>query len=137
MEAIDDLRKEIKSYFPESSELQLSSSYAQHRRFNFYFEIKKDYAFLLYLNWDGDSDRFTLKCLEFSDPQTLDALIAAYPQSGARTFNIGNPRSAVSFIYLAQNRLRVTERRGVINATDESGEISGNQLIRCIDPILQ
>lgn len=137
MEAIDDLRKEIKLYFPESSELQLSSSYAQHRRFNFYFEIQKEYAFLLYLNWEGDSDRFTLKCLEFSDSDTLGTLIAAYPQSGARTFNIGSPRSAVSFIYLAQNRLQITERRGIINATDESSEISGNQLIRCIDPALQ
>ena len=103
MNTIDYLRDEIKRHFPESSELQLSGDFAQRRRFNFYFKIKDKYPYLLYLNWDGEYDQFILKCLEFVNEEILEKLIAEYPESGAKTFNLGKPCFTVSFIYHARN----------------------------------
>ena len=134
MNAIDYLRDAIKTYFPESSELHLSGFYKNHRRFNFYFEIKAECPFLLYLNWDGDEDRFTLKCLEFINPEILRKLVSAYPDTGSKAFNIGKPRSVVSFFYLGENRLSALEFKGTISLNIESNEITAAQLMQCIDP---
>lgn len=135
MPAIEYLRNEIKNYFSKSRELQLSETFPSGRRFNFYFEIDIEARFLLYLNWD-EGDRFTLKCLEFSDPELLNTLIKAYPENGSKTFNIGQPRSTVSFIFRNENHLTVTEVKGVINLHLESRDISAPQLIKCVDPAL-
>lgn len=134
MNAIDYLRNEIRSYFPESSELQLSSTFALHRRFNFYFEITSGYPFLLYLNWDGEGDRFTLKCLEFNDSEVLSRLIRVYPEMGSKSFNIGKPRTTVSFIYDADNKLRPTEFKGLTNVNVDSNDMTGFTLMQCVDP---
>ncbi|MBE9465166.1 hypothetical protein ACFP1I_15870 [Dyadobacter subterraneus] len=136
MDAIDYLREEIKTYFPESSELQLSGEFAQRRRFNFYFKIKDNSAYLLYLNWDGEYDQFILKCLEFTNAEILEKLIAQYPLNGAKTFNLGQPCLAVSFIYRSENRLAVLDFKGPVDAEIHSREISGNKLMTCVDPDL-
>ena len=133
MDAIDNLRSEIKNYFAKSRELQLSGSFSQHRRFNFYFEIELDTPYLLYLNWD-EGDRFTLKCLEFAGSELLSNLIKTYPELGSKTFNVGQPRSMVSFIYRSANHLTVTELKGAINLQLDSRDISGAQLMQCVDP---
>lgn len=134
METIDYLREEIKSYFPHSAELQLSSTYAQQRRFNFYFKITDHYPYLLYLNWDGEYDRFILKCLEFADAQTLTGLMSEYPDKGARTFNIGQPKCTVSFIFHTADKPSVIDFKGPENVYVQSGEISGEALMKCVDP---
>ena len=134
MDPIDYIRAEIKSHFPESRELQLSSYFANHPRFNFYFSIKADYSYLLYLNGDEEGKRFTFKCLEFSDADILNELIAGYPKTGSKVFNIGKPKSTISFINLGEDRLAVTEVRGSINGHIDSHEISGSKLMQCVDP---
>ena len=134
MEAIDYLRDEIKSYFTESSELQLSSYYAQHRRFNFYFKITDNYPYLLYLNWDGEGNHFTLKCLEFNSCEILDTLIGKYPEKGAKSFNIGRPKLMVDFVYRDQDRLYISEYKGGIQEQVQSNEISRQRLMECVDP---
>jgi hypothetical protein len=134
MDAIDHIRGEIKSYYPKSAELQLSNAFARHRRFNFYFKIEPDIPYLLYLNWDGDGDRFTLKCLEFETHEMLTSLVAAYPDKGSNVFNIGRPRSAVSFIYYEKSRLRSTELRGIICAEIHYNELDLQKLMECVDP---
>ena len=137
MDAIDNLRDEIKSYFPESSELKLSKKFAQHRRFNFYFKIIPDYSYLLYLNWDGEGEyRFTLKCLEFSNAEVLNDLIEAYPETGSKVFNIGKPRSTVSFIYRSENKLSVTDVKGAVDINFDWNEITAKKLMECVDPAL-
>ncbi len=136
MNAIDYLRDEIKSYFPESSELQLSGEFAQRRRFNFYFKIKDNYSYMLYLNWDGEYDQFILKCLEFTNEEILEKLIAAYPETGAKTFNLGQPCLTVSFIYRGENKLAVLDFKGPVDAEIHSREISGIKLMECVDPEL-
>lgn len=135
MDALNDLREVIKSYFSDSSELYLSSSYANLRRFNFYFQIAPEQRFLLYLNWDGDGSRFTLKCLEFDSLETLQKLTDIYPDAGSKAFNIGKPRSVVSFFYQGENRLSALEFKGEIGLHIDSREISGNQLLQCVDPL--
>jgi len=134
MDAIDYLRGEIKSYFPESSELRLLDT--QQRRFNFYFKIKADSLYLIYLNWDGEYDKFILKCLEFPDAEILTGLIKAYPETGSKIFNIGKPKSTISFICLDENKLSVSDFKGPSSVNIDSKEISGNQLMQCIDPNL-
>jgi len=134
MESIDYLRREIKTYFPESQELQLSSYFAQHRRFNFYFQLTNDYRYLLYLNWDGDGNHFTLKCLEFESPELLDSLIAEYPEKGAKSFNIGHPKLMVDFLYRDQDRLYVTDYKGETQEPIQHIEITRNKLMECVDP---
>jgi hypothetical protein len=136
MKSIDYLRNEIKSYFPESIELQLSAYFAQHRRFNFYFKIKDNYPFLLYLNWDGEYDRFILKSLAFSNAEILEKLIAQYPENGAKTFNLGQPHKTVSFLYHYENKLSVLEFKGPVDAQIHSTQLSGNKLLQSIDPDL-
>jgi hypothetical protein len=132
MDALNYLRHEIKSYFPESSELQLSESYARQPRFNFYFEVLPGERFLLYLNWDGD--RFTLKCLEFIGSDMLKGLMNAYPEWGSRVFNAGKPRATVSFDYYEKDRLGALKFFGNISEQIHSHEISGKQLLQCVDP---
>jgi len=134
MEAIDYLRTEIKSYFTESSELQLSSYFAQHRRFNFYFKITGNYPYLLYLNWDGEGNHFTLKCLEFNSCELLDTLIAEYPEKGAKSFNIGQPKLMLDFIYRDQDRLYVTDYKGGSHEHVYAHEITRRKLMECVDP---
>lgn len=134
MDAIDYLRSEIKSYFPDSRELQLSIPLPQHRRFNFYFEIKSELPYLLYLNWDGDGDRFTIKCLEFASAEILANLISLYPDKGSNTFNMGKPRVAVAFICRGENRLFVSELRGTDQWDIHRNEISAQRLLQLIDP---
>ena len=136
MNAIDYLRGEIKAYFHDASELQLSSHFAAHRRFNFYFKIKNDCPYLLYLNWDGEYDKFILKCLEFPDAEILTGLIKAYPETGSKIFNIGKPKSTISFICRDENKLSVSDFKGPSSVNIDSKEISGNQLMQCIDPNL-
>lgn len=89
---------------------------------------------MLYLNWDGEYDRFILKCLEFTEAEILNGLIKAYPEIGSKSFNIGQPRSTVSFIYRDQNKLTVLDLKGSIHAEIDSNEISGLKLMQCIDP---
>ena len=134
MDSMDYLRSEIKTYFPESSELQLSGILATHRRFNFYFKIRSDYPFLLYLNSDGESERFTLKCLEFSSPELLSTLIDAYPETGTKIFNIGKPKLTASFIYRSENKLSITDLKGPISIHFDWNNTSGNKLMECVDP---
>ncbi len=136
MDSIDYLRSEIKLYFPDSEELQLSSHYAQQRRFNFYFKIKDEYPFLLYLNWDGDGDRFTLKCLEFNSAETLDMLASIYPGKGSNTFNMGKPKVTVAFIYRGENRLFVSELKGSDQWDIHRTDITADRLMQCLDPAL-
>ena len=134
MEAIDYLRGEIKSYFPESTELRLSG--IAQRRFNFYFEITANAHFLIYLNWDGEYDRFILKCLEFTNAEILAGLISTYPESGSKVFNSGKPKSTISFICLGENKLSVSDYKGSSSVLIESREITGAKLMQCIDPEL-
>lgn len=134
MEAIDYLRGEIKSYFPESTELRLSG--IAQRRFNFYFEISENTPFLVYLNWDGEYDRFILKCLEFASAEILAELIRTYPETGSKVFNSGKPKSTISFIFLGENKLSVSDFKGSSSVLIESKEITGNTLMQCIDPQL-
>jgi hypothetical protein len=134
MNAIDYLRGEIKAYFHDASELQLSSRFAAHRRFNFYFKIKNDCPYLLYLNWDGEYDRFILKCLEFGQAEILDKLIAEYPENGAKTFNLGQPYRTVTFIYKGENRLSVLDFKGPVDGDIQSSEITGYELMQSVDP---
>lgn len=134
MDALNYLRKEIKCYYPESSELLLSGSFANHPRFNFYFEIKPGARFLLYLNWDGDDLRYTLKCLEFSDWENLERLTNSYPTIGSKAFNIGQPRALISFLYHADNRLTALQFKGEINGETSPQEISGSELMQGLDP---
>ena len=136
MDPIDYFRNEIKSYFPQSTELTLSKAYAQHRRFNFYFTIKQHCPYLLYLNWDGEGDRFTLKCLEFKSADILSGLAAAYPEHGSKSFNAGQPKTTVSFIFKSQDNLSVTEFRGSENKQLNGGEIVGKRLMESVDPEL-
>ena len=134
MDAIDYIRGKIKSHFIESNELQLSGYFANHPRFNFYFSIKEDSCFLLYLNGDEEGKRFTLKCLEFSSAELLKTLIIAYHAAGSKAFNIGQPRSTVSFINLGEDKLALTEIKGNIKGNMDSQEISGDKLMECVDP---
>ena len=136
MDTIHYLRAEIKSYFPESSELQLSSSVAQNRRFNFYFKITEDVRFLIYLNWDGESNILVLKCLEFSNTEVLNKLVKEYPEGGSKTFNIGQPMSTVMFIYRGENKLSVKELKGSASIHFDWNEVSGKKLMECVDPAL-
>ena len=137
MNAIDYLRGEIKSYFPDSSELQLAGELAQHRRYNFYFKIKDINSYLLYLNWDGEYDQFILKCLEFGNEEILEKLISAYPETGAKAFNQGQPCLTVSFIYRGENKLAVLDFKGPVDAEIHSREITGTKLMACVDPALR
>jgi hypothetical protein len=134
MDVLNYLRDEIKAYFPESCELQLSSAFANQRRFNFYFEIAPEQRFLLYLSWDGDYDRFTFKSLEFSSVDVLRTLADAYPEKGSRTFNIGRPRSTVSFESKGNGNLSALEFKGEINFDTNAKEISGRELMKCVNP---
>ena len=134
MEAIDYLRGEIKSYFPESTELRLSG--IAQRRFNFYFEIAANTHFLIYLNWDGEYDRFILKCLEFTNAEILAGLIRAYPETGSKVFNSGQPKSTISFICLGENKISVSDFKGLSSVHIDSKEIDGDKLMQCIDPEL-
>ncbi|SKB51256.1 hypothetical protein [Dyadobacter psychrophilus] len=134
MDVLNYLRDEIKAYFPESSELQLSSAFANHRRFNFYFEIAPQQRFLLYLSWDGDYDRFTLKSLEFSSEEELERLAAAYPEKGSKAFNIGRPRATVSFESRGGNNLSALEFKGAVRLDTNVKELSGRELMQCVNP---
>lgn len=134
MDSLNYLRNEIKRYFPESSELKLSSSFASHRRFNFYFDTGTQDRFLIYLNWEGDSDIYTLKCLEFENTAILQQLIQSYTQLGSKVFNLGKPRSAFTFVYLADDRLSILSFKSPTDVHFESKEITGNQLLQCVDP---
>ena len=134
MDAIDTLRGEIKSYFSESSELQLSSYFAKHPRFNFYFSLKANTPFLLYLNVDGDSNRFVLKCLEFNSANILDSLIESYHESGSKVFNSGQPKSTISFIYRDINRLSVQNVKGSVAECIHSQEVTVTELLAAIAP---
>jgi hypothetical protein len=135
MDALNYLREEIRNYYPDSRELQLSGNLANQLRFNFYFEICAGQRFLLYLNWDGDGNGFTLKCLEFVDAVVLTKLIASYPEFGSKVFNIGQPRSIIAFLYKENNRLQPRSVRGILNEQLDMSEITGNCLLQCIDPI--
>ena len=135
MDSIDYLRDEIKSYFPESSELMLSSRFDKQPRFNFYFQIVPDSSHLLYLNWDGEGYRFTLKCLEFTSGTLLSKLIADYPDGGSRVFNVGQPKSTISFIYKEKNNLSGTEFKGTNSFAFDSNAMSGKELMQCVDPV--
>ncbi|TLV02165.1 hypothetical protein [Dyadobacter luticola] len=137
MNALTHFRKEIKAYFPESSELILSESFATHPRFNFYFEIKPGERFLLYLNSDGDDLGYTLKCLEFRDSDVLKRLINSYPTIGSKAFNIGQPRTRISFIYRAENRISVTQTGGDIHDDFNWHEISASHLLQGLDPLIK
>ena len=136
MDSIDYLRDEIKSYFPESTELQLSSRYDKQPRFNFYFQIVADYRYLLYLNWDGEGYRFTLKCLEFTGEELLSQLIADYTDGGSRVFNVGQPKSTISFLYREKDNLSGTEFKGTNSFAFDSNAMSGKELMQCVDPAL-
>ena len=136
MDTIHHLRAEIKKYFPESSELQLLSSVAQNRRFNFYFQITEDVRFLIYLNWDGESNILVLKCLEFDNAEILNELIKEYPEGGSKTFNIGKPISTVMFIYHGENKLSVKELKGSASIHFDWNDVSGKKLMECVDPSL-
>lgn len=132
MNALDYLRDEIKIYFPDSRELQLSSAYDGQRRFNFYFEIAPDQKYLLYLNWDGDIDGFTLKCLEFPDAPVLKELAEAYTDKGSKMFNMGRPVAALSFVYHDKDKLRVRDYKGGRHL--DSKEISARNLMYAVNP---
>jgi hypothetical protein len=134
MNAIDYLRSEIKSHFHDSSELLLPGHSDAHR-FNFYFKITNDCPYLLYLNWDGEYDRFILKCLEFGQAEILDKLIAAYPENGAKTFNLGQPYRTVTFIYKGENKLSVLDFKGPVDGDIQSSEITGHELMQSVDPL--
>jgi hypothetical protein len=135
MDVLNYLRGEIKSYFPESNELQLSGYFSNQRRFNFYFEIAPKQRHLLYLSWDGEYDRFTLKSLEFSNDDVLKALMDTYPDKGSKSFNIGKPVSVVSFECRGQNKLSALEFGGNIRADIHAREMSGQELMQSIDPL--
>ncbi|MCF0074375.1 hypothetical protein LZD49_28080 [Dyadobacter sp. CY261] len=132
MNSLDYLRDEIKIYFPESRELLLSSAYDGQRRYNFYFEMAPDQRYLLYLNWDGDIDGFTLKCLEFPDAVLLKELSDAYTDKGSKVFNIGQPIAALSFVYHEKDRLKMRSYKG--KAHIDSPEISARQMMFSVNP---
>jgi len=132
MNSLDYLRDQIKTYFPESKELQLSSAFDGQRRFNFYFEIAPGQRHLLYLNWDGDIDGFTLKCLEFQDAAILRELAEAYTEKGSKMFNAGQPVAMLSFIYQGNDNLRVRNYKG--NTHIDSHEISARNLMYAVNP---
>lgn len=134
MDALTYLRKKINAYFPDSAELQLGGKLATQRRFNFYFKINQGQRYLLYLNWDGEEDRFTLKCLEFADTELLSSLIAAYPESGSKVFNAGKPRSLVSFEYTAEGQLSALQFQGIVNEELQTAVTGAEQILRAIDP---
>ncbi|WP_157488034.1 hypothetical protein [Dyadobacter crusticola] len=134
MDALTYLREEIKTYFPDSKELQLSGSLANQPRFNFYFEITCGLRFLLYLNWDGDGDGFTLKCLEFVEPGVLKKLISSYPDAGSKVFNIGQPRSTIGFLYKGENKLQPLFTSGYLNEPLGISDITVGELLNSIDP---
>ncbi len=134
MDSIEYLRGEIKTYFPASTELRLSERFDTQPRFNFYFQIVEHSRYLLYLNWDGDGNRFTLKSLEFESAEVVNKLAADYPQIGSRVFNIGKPKSLVSFIYRGNGRLSGTLFTNTNSFEFDSGEMSGMDLMQCIDP---
>ena len=135
-DALTYLREEIKNYFPESKELQLSGSLANQPRFNFYFEITGGLRFLLYLNWDGDGEGFTLKCLEFVEAGVLKKLVTSYPNFGSKVFNIGQPRSTIGFLYKGRNTLQPLFTSGYFNEPLGTSDISCGQLLNSIDPTL-
>ncbi|WP_353719279.1 hypothetical protein [Dyadobacter sp. 676] len=132
MHSLDYLREEIRTYFPESKELQLSPAFDGQRRFNFYFEIAPGQRHLLYLNWDGDIDGFTLKCLEFPDAALLRELAGAYTEKGSKMFNIGQPVATLSFVYQGKDNLRVRNYKG--KAHIDSHEISARHLMYAVNP---
>ena len=132
MNALDYLRDEIKNYFPDSRELQLSEAFDGQRRFNFYFEIAPGQKYLLYLNWDGDIDGFTLKCLEFPNESVLQELSAAYTEKGSKMFNIGQPIATLSFLCEREDQLRVRDYKGKRHL--DSREISARSLMYAVNP---
>ncbi|MHA4739837.1 hypothetical protein [Dyadobacter sp. MSC1_007] len=132
MDSLEYLRDEIKTYFPDSRELQLSAAFDGQRRYNFYFEIAPEQRHLLYLNWDGDIDGFTLKCLEFPDEVILKELTDAYTDKGSKVFNMGQPIATLSFVYQEKDRLSVRSYKG--NAPIDSREISARQLMYGVNP---
>ncbi|WP_342088331.1 hypothetical protein [Dyadobacter sp. OTU695] len=132
MNSLDYLRDQIKTYFPESKELQLSAAFDGQRRFNFYFEIAPGQRHLLYLNWDGDIDGFTLKCLEFQDAALLEELIGAYTEKGSKMFNVGQPVATLSFVYQGNDNLRVRNYKGKTHI--DSHEISARNLMYAVNP---
>lgn len=132
MNSLDYLRDEIRTYFPESKELQLSEAFDGQRRFNFYFEIAPEQRHLLYLNWDGDIEGFTLKCLEFPDPVLLKELTEAYSEKGSKMFNIGQPVATLSFVYQGKDNLRVRNYKGRTHI--DSHEISARNLLYAVNP---
>jgi hypothetical protein len=134
MDVIDYLRDEIKEYYPESSELRLSSRFDKQPRFNFYFQIKPDCRFLLYLNWDGEGRYFTLKCLEFMNEQLLTELRNEYTEKGFRVFNAGHPKSTLSFVYHDKNKLKGTEFIGTNSFTFDHSSMTGSDVMQCINP---
>jgi len=132
MNSLDYLRDQIRTYFPDSKELQLSSAFDGQRRFNFYFEIAPGQRHLLYLNWDGDIDGFTLKCLEFQDAALLRELADAYTEKGSKIFNAGQPVATLSFIYQGEDNLRVRNYKG--RSHIDSHEISARNLMYAVNP---
>jgi hypothetical protein len=132
MNSLDYLRDQIKTYFPESKELQLSSAFDGQRRFNFYFEIAPGQRHLLYLNWDGDIDGFTLKCLEFQDATLLKELTEAYTEKGSKMFNVGQPVATLSFVCQGNDNIRVRNYKGKTHI--ESHEISARNLMYAVNP---
>ncbi|QRR00571.1 hypothetical protein [Dyadobacter sandarakinus] len=135
MNALDYLRSEIKSYYPQSAELTLSQRFASHRRFNFYFSIEPDCRFLLYLNWDGDGEGFTLKCLEFNNHELLSRLMTSYHDNGFKAFNAGKPKTAVSFLYRGNDQLYVHELKGTPHTDLHARDISASRLMECVNPL--
>ncbi|GGM94670.1 hypothetical protein GCM10010967_30010 [Dyadobacter beijingensis] len=132
MNSLDYLRDEIRTYYPESKELLLSSAFDGLPRYNFYFEIAPGQRHLLYLNWDGDIDGFTLKCLEFPDAALLKELADAYTDKGSKMFNIGRPIATLSFLYHENDRLSVRSYHG--KAHLDSREISGRKMMYAVNP---
>lgn len=132
MNSLDYLRDQIRTYFPESKELQLSSAFDGQRRFNFYFEIAPGQRHLLYLNWDGDIDGFTLKCLEFQDADLLNELAEAYTEKGSKIFNVGQPVATLSFVCQGTDNLRVRNYKGKTHI--DSHEISARNLMYAVNP---
>jgi hypothetical protein len=132
MNSLDYLRDQIRTYFPESKELQLSPAFDGQRRYNFYFEIAPNQRHLLYLNWDGDIDGFTLKCLEFPDLILLNELIGAYTEKGSKVFNIGQPVATLSFVYQGNDNLRVRTYTGKTHI--DTHEISARNLMYAVNP---
>lgn len=134
MDVIDYFRDELKEYYPESAELLLSSRFDNQPRFNFYFQIKADCPYLLYLNWDGEGRYFTIKCLEFSDAALLTQLASDYTEKGSRVFNVGQPKSTLSFLYKGENKLNGTEFKNTNSFHFDHTSMSGREVMQCVDP---